>query len=347
MMKQKKSVTAYWKVAVWAAFAVASFLYWCYVSPSLLSDREQTVLFLYNGDYFMQRIVVPGGLARYLGDFLTQFFCKPNTGACAFALLLLLVQWFSLVILRRHGMGRTFPTFLISFLPSVVLWFMATRPSVTMTLVVAVALVIAVMALMPRKMVPSLVYSALMVPLCYWLAGPSTWLFVAYALFCWLRLMSSRLRALAYGAALSVLMLFCIIGSSYFVSYPTSRLMSGIDYYYSEPYTPHFLHIMEVSDNMLVNGYVNSSQRNAFEAMELIPNYNKSARVLIRLIDTSVITEQYELALKYISILDETLFYRKKARQMRRFAENPQLIKGTNFEKLNNHYKTTKDEFFM
>lgn len=347
MMKQKKSVTAYWKVAVWAAFAVASFLYWCYVSPSLLGDREQTVLFLYNGDYFMQRIVVPGGLARFLGDFVTQFFCKPNTGACAFVVLLLLVQGLTFLILRKHGTGRTFKSFLISFVPSAIMWFMATRPSMTMTLIAAITLVIAAMALMPRKVVLSLVYSTIMVPLCYWLAGPATWLFVAYALFFWLCRMSSRVRAVACGVYMALLILFCILCSSFYVSYPTSKLMSGIDYYYSEPYTPHFLHIMDVSDNMLVNGYVNSSQRNAFEAMELIPNYNKSARVLIRLIDTSIVTEQYELAQKYISILDETLFYRKKARQMRRFVENPQLIKGTNYEKLSNHYKTTKDEFFM
>lgn len=346
-MKQKKSVTAYWKVAALAAFAIASFLYWCYVSPSLLGDREQTVLFLYNGDYFMQRIVVPGGLARFLGDFVTQFFCKPNTGACAFVVLLLLVQGLTFLVLRKHGTGRTFKSFLISFVPSAIMWFMATRPSVTMTLIVAITLAIVAIALMPQMVVPSLVYSVFMVPLCYWFAGPATWLFIAYALICWFYRMSSHLRALACGAGISLLMLFCILCSSYYVSYPTSRLMSGIDYYYSEPYTPHFLRIMNVSDNMLINGYVNSSQRNAFEAMELIPNHNKSARALIRLVDTSIATEQYELALKYISILDETLFYRKKAQQMRRFAENPQLIKGTNYEKLNNHYKATKDEFFM
>lgn len=340
-------MTAYWKVAAWVAFAVASFLYWCYVSPSLLIDREQTVLFLFNNDYFLQRIVVPGGLARFLGDFVAQFFCKPNTGACAFVVLLLLVQGLTFLVLRKHGTGRTFKSFLISFVPSAIMWFMATRPSVTMTLIAAITIAIVAIALMPQMVVLSLVYSVFMVPLCYWFAGPATWLFIAYVLICWFYRMSSHLRALACGAGISLLMLFCILCSSYYVSYPTSRLMSGIDYYYSEPYTPHFLRIMNVSDNMLINGYVNSSQRNAFEAMELIPNHNKSARVLIRLIDTCIATEQYELALKYISILDETLFYKKKAQQMRRFAENPQLIKGTNYEKLNKHYKATKDEFFM
>ncbi len=346
-MKQRNTFTRYWQFMIVAVFAAVAFLFWMVVCPSLLSDREQTMLFLLTADYFHQRIIVPGGLARYLGEFVTQFFCVKSAGAAVFTILLLLAQWLSLTILHRQGFRDTIKVFLLSFVPSVILWFLATLPSVSMTLIAAVVIVLAAMALMPLKKVPSVVYIAVMVPVCYWLAGPMTWLLVIYALFSWFRTFKSLPWALYLSACAALLLFFSIMYSSFHVSYPMSQLMSGIDYYWSEPYTPKFKQTMEVSDQMLLRGYVNSSQRNAFEAMELTPNYNKSARVLLRLTDTSIATGQYELALKYISLLEETLFYKERARKLRNLVEKPELLKGTSYDNLKKIYQTTADEFFL
>lgn len=105
--------------------------------------------------------------------------------------------------------------------------------------------------------------------------------------------------------------------------------------------------MLMTSEVYLQIGLINMSQRNAFEAMEGIPNCNKSARVLHRLVETNLITGQYAVALKYISILEQTPFYRSWARRMRQLAEHPQLIKEHPFyDTLQQAYQATNDSFF-
>ncbi|OAV67168.1 hypothetical protein Barb6_02406 [Bacteroidales bacterium Barb6] len=60
-------------------------------------------------------------------------------------------------------------------------------------------------------------------------------------------------------------------------------------------------------------GLVNTAQRFAFEAMEAIPDYNKSVRCLKRLAETNLINGQYKVAAKYLAVLQHTLFYKKQA----------------------------------
>jgi hypothetical protein len=63
-------------------------------------------------------------------------------------------------------------------------------------------------------------------------------------------------------------------------------------------------------------GLVNTAQRFAFEAMEAIPNYNKSARVVKRLVETNLINGQYKVAEKYLKMLEKTIFYRPFAQRV-------------------------------
>ena len=94
-------------------------------------------------------------------------------------------------------------------------------------------------------------------------------------------------------------------------------------------------------------GMVNIAQRSVFEAMEAIPNYNKSARALRRLVETNIITGQYEVALKYIAILEETTFYRGVARKMKPLAEHPEKIKDfPSYQRLKEIYDKGEDVFF-
>ncbi len=62
-------------------------------------------------------------------------------------------------------------------------------------------------------------------------------------------------------------------------------------------------------------GLINTAQRFAFEAMEALPNYNKSGRAIKRLAETNLINGQYEVARKYLHILERTIFYRKWAQR--------------------------------
>ena len=103
-----------------------------------------------------------------------------------------------------------------------------------------------------------------------------------------------------------------------------------------------------MSDVYMLTGLLSLSQRCAFEAMESIEDFNKSGRSLVRLTECSLIYGQTELALKYISLLEKTVFYRRWAQQMRPLAEHPELIDGhPSFGKLRKLNEETKDTFFM
>ena len=64
-------------------------------------------------------------------------------------------------------------------------------------------------------------------------------------------------------------------------------------------------------------GMVNTAQRFAFEAQEAIPDFQKSARCYRRLAETNIINGDLDVARKYLSTLENALFYRRWARETR------------------------------
>ena len=102
-----------------------------------------------------------------------------------------------------------------------------------------------------------------------------------------------------------------------------------------------------MSDIYLQLGYANMSQRAAFEAMESIPNHNKSGRALKRLTETAIITGQLELARKYLSILEETIVLRKWAKETRRLTESSEAANSIPFyHQMRQHFSETDNFFF-
>ncbi|MDR0431401.1 MAG: DUF6057 family protein [Tannerellaceae bacterium] len=57
-------------------------------------------------------------------------------------------------------------------------------------------------------------------------------------------------------------------------------------------------------------GFVNTAQRFAFEAMEAIPDFQKSSRAVKRLAETNLVNGEYVVAGKYLRMLQHTLYYR-------------------------------------
>ena len=62
-------------------------------------------------------------------------------------------------------------------------------------------------------------------------------------------------------------------------------------------------------------GMINVAQRTVFEAQEAILDFQKSARCYKRLAQTNLINGQYEVARKYLTALQKTLFYRDWANE--------------------------------
>jgi len=87
-------------------------------------------------------------------------------------------------------------------------------------------------------------------------------------------------------------------------------------------YTNDFVHPLIPSEVYFQLGMVNTSQRFTFEAQELIPDFQKSARAYKRLAETNLVNGNHSVAEKYMKALENTLFYRKWARSKRKLCGN-------------------------
>ncbi|MBO4826634.1 MAG: hypothetical protein J5506_05285 [Prevotella sp.] len=435
----------YWLCWLSVALAVGVYCFWYFGRPYLLLAREQSQLFLWNCDYLTERLVVPGGLAQYVGEMLVQFFVKPAYGALIYAVLFLLTQWLTWRILcgkrkeergnlqfdnlqftisnTEHPKGqypndqttkgrekrgrRKVLLYLLSLVPPLVLLWAGTKIYVPLTLTVGVVATLAVMAFMPKGKWARIVVVLLMVTVGYWLLGPAVVLTPLMLLPLWKESWSSWVCALA----MWLVLLACVLGSSWLTPYPLRQVARGIDYYWEQKKLgkteemrydmllrakqwekvvslyyaerPQSLalqsasalamfHTGRINEQMLQQslsvsnksigsqstafimsdvyiqlGMSNMAQRAAFEAMEAVPNYNKSGRALLRLVETNLVAGQTEVAKKYIRQLEQTTFYRGHARQLRRFAEQPSLLdKHPKYGTMRKLFKYSKDVFF-
>ena len=386
------------KILLTGLFGLLVFCFWMFVRPELVVEREALQLFLWNSDYLVSRLVVPGGMARYVGEFLVQFFMSEATGACILAVVLMLVQWLAWILLRRcMPTVKEMWLFAASFLPSIALWYMLCDIDTSMTLPVAVLLTLGMMMLLPSGRKSSKIVSFILVPIGYWIAGPMAILIAVYQL----------------SIVMALLLVGCVYVSSFFVPYSLSNMAKGIDYvsiqsgkigtlemmeydyllrqkawgkilqkaneeapharacmsvvnlasYYQKQMSPEALQesmyqpyksltsavsAMMIGDVFFQMGFVNFSQRSVFEAMESASNFNKSGRVLCRLTETAIVTGQYEVALKYIAILEETLMYRRWAQYMKQLATHPEDIKNHPlYGPLQQIYGETEDTLFI
>ena len=73
-------------------------------------------------------------------------------------------------------------------------------------------------------------------------------------------------------------------------------------------------------------GFMNAAQQYAFVSTETTASMQKSARSIQRLVETNLINENYNVASKYLYLLENTFFYKKWAKSARNLIDNPELI---------------------
>ena len=409
-------------------FGIAVFLFWRFRYPFALTYQEQLQLFLFDSDYFWGRVAEPGGFARYVAEFLVQFYNGVTIGAAIIALLYMLVQRLTWRLMTSsHLSPLSTHLYPLSFIPAIMLWFAMGDESVMLTYVVALVIALAVAIGWQRiiRTVPMILAALVLIPIVYWLIGPMV-LLVTVLLLPW----TLAVAAFIYALALMLL-------SAHWLPFPMMRVILGISYYRIPVTMPYILmaiplvillltwigwkfqkvsesikqwvfigelllvviagmlivpmgfdqkkyelieydHLVRIQDwksiiqkaekqmpdlpmsvsatnlalgmtNQLGDrafdfyqrgsegllpkfernfatsqltgeiyfhlGLVNTAQRFAFEAMEAIPKYNKSARVIKRLAETNLINGQYKVAEKYLRMLEKTIFYRPWAQR--------------------------------
>lgn len=222
-------------------FGAGVFLFFTVLYPYHLHYQEQLQLFMLTSDYLAEQAARPGGMANYLGGFLTQFYYTAWHGALILAGLLVAMQQLVLAVCLRMGRKAAFVP--LSFLPALYAWVLLCDENYLLAGLVAVVLALAAaqfyhtIAATPLRVA----YLCLMLPLLYWLLGGTAGLF---GLLC---LMQEENQKRLTAKQLALLSAFCILlvvlppllAKSFLLQHPLRQLWQGVGFYrYTNAITP-------------------------------------------------------------------------------------------------------------
>ena len=225
-----------WKLLLSLLFGVAVVVFWSVPYMSGLCFQEQYQMFLFDANYFLERIVLPGGLADYISEFLVQFYYMPVLGGTIIALLLMSIQATSWGLMKQYGMKSVFPGYLLSFVPSIVLWCAMGDQNLLLSFVVALsgALLMGWIHNRFHNRLVKVVFELVSTALVYWFLGPVVFLYAVLMIGDTLMKGKQKghlLSSLGYSACLLILTVAWILLTTQSLQYPISRIFSGLNYY--------------------------------------------------------------------------------------------------------------------
>ena len=214
-------------IAYSALFLLAAVLYFALLIPQHLHHQEQYQLFLYTSEYAAQVMNVPGGVADYVGRFLTQFFFFAWPGACIIAALLTLAQ----ITVWLNMKKKQEVNYILSFLPSLILWiYLCYEMSLLGTVV---AFLIATLAAYGVEKIRNtwarVIIGVLLIPLLYFFCGPLALLFLLIFLTKEIQRKQKWLTGAIGGIV--ILALTLPIFAHYVFPYSLEKLATGVHYF--------------------------------------------------------------------------------------------------------------------
>lgn len=205
-----------WQYITSAIFGVAVFLIWWLLYPGLLGLQEQNQLFLFTWDYFVERIVVVGGLADYIAEFITQFNYVPLLGEALMAVLMVIFQRS-----MARSIGRD-DWYMLSFIAPVMM--LAYMGNIYVMLCYLVALIIAIQLCTLYRRRAGVVWAGIVTVIGYWLIGPAVFVFTLYA--------AIRERNVKSLILMSLAVLAVVMSRwTYMEQYPWKTVVFGVNYY--------------------------------------------------------------------------------------------------------------------
>ena len=184
-------------------------------------NLEQLQLFENTRHYFAETVAVPGGLADYLGRFLTQFCYQAWSGALVIAILLTLVRLLTWLLCSRKDPV----TGALSFVPSILLAMVLCGRYPTLTLPTAFLLTLAAAWAVTkiRGDRARCVIALVLAPVLYGVLGSFVLLYAA--------ILAIHERRRPFGIAILLLAAACPIVTYLWLPYPLGRLFYGLHYY--------------------------------------------------------------------------------------------------------------------
>ena len=225
-----------WKPLLSLLFGVAVVIFWAVPFVGGLCFQEQYQMFLFDTGYFLERIVLPGGLADYISEFLVQFYYMPVLGGAIIALLLMGIQAAVWGLMKQYEARHDFPGYLLSFLPSIALWCAMGDQNVLLSFVVALfgALVIGWIHNRFHNRLVKVVFELVSTALVYWFLGPVVFVYVVLMIGDTLKNALQKgnvLSGIGYSVCILILTIAWILLSTQTLQYPVSRLFLGLNYY--------------------------------------------------------------------------------------------------------------------
>lgn len=225
-----------WKPLLSLLFGVAVVIFWAVPFVGGLCFQEQYQMFLFDTGYFLERIVLPGGLADYISEFLVQFYYMPVLGGAIIALLLMGIQAAVWGLMKQYGARHDFPGYLLSFLPSIALWCAMGDQNVLLSFVVALfgALVIGWIHNRFHNRLVKVVFELVSTALVYWFLGPVVFLYAALMIGDTLKKAKQKgnvFSGIGYSVCILVLTIAWILLTTQTLQYPLYRIFAGLNYY--------------------------------------------------------------------------------------------------------------------
>lgn len=225
-----------WKPLLALLFGVAVVIFWAVPFVGGLCFQEQYQMFLFDTGYFLERIVLPGGLADYISEFLVQFYYMPVLGGAIIALLLMGIQAAVWGLMKQYGARHDFPGYLLSFLPSIALWCAMGDQNVLLSFVVALlgALLIGWIHNRFHNRLVKVVFELVSTALVYWFLGPVVFLYAALMIGDTLKNAKQKdsiLSGIGYSVCILVLTIAWILLTTQTLQYPLYRIFAGLNYY--------------------------------------------------------------------------------------------------------------------
>lgn len=216
-----------YKLLATAIMTVAAWLYWWLGYTCALSYHEQLQLFQTDGDYFSEKLSLPGGMADYIAEFIVQFYFVPILGALAIALIYTIIQWLYWALMRRLGAANSL--YPLSFILPIALWAYMGNENVMLSFGVAIIDILAVALLwtMIKGKAARAISMAVAIPIAYWLFGSCVFSLVLFAAIYEI-IDDKRYWTIGLYALIAIA---SVLASGQIVDYPIDRLFIGLNYF--------------------------------------------------------------------------------------------------------------------
>lgn len=212
-----------------ATFVLLTFAFYNFLYPYHIHYQEQLQFFRFSTDYFLESVVVPGGLGDWISGFLVQFFYYAPLGALILSILLGLIQ----LLTWKNMVKGSYASYPLSFLPAAAmfLFFGGEENLITAAVALVASLAAALCLIKIRKDRLRDIITVALIPVLYVMFGGISFITpVIVGINSAARRKGIKGNIIFAGAALMMAAVTVII-ARLCAPYPLDRLILGVHYH--------------------------------------------------------------------------------------------------------------------